>query len=492
MSVTSPASAARSPASTTSLIAIAYSGGIDSTVLLAAAVRAVGAARCVALHVHHGLSPHADAWLEHARQCAANLGVSFASQRVSVDVADGAGVERAAREARYLALSELCTRHGAGVLLLGHHADDQVETVLLQMLRGAGLPGIAAMPAARCDAGGTLLLRPLLTLPRSLIETAAVDAGLAWIDDASNLDARFARNALRNEVLPALARHFPGYRDALARTARHAASAQRLIDALAREDLLRCAALSAPHAISSSALVALSEARAANVLRRWIHEHGMPAASTARLSQMLAQLRDADEKSAIAIHHAGHVLRCYRGRAYWELEMPIAVSTATALGHASATVFYRGQTEWRLPAWRGTLIFEITDDATAVDTVSADYLRTAPLSARSRRGGERMRRAAGTARRTLKNLFQEAGVPSWQRQVPLIFIGEQLLFVPGLGLDCGADVQRWRPEPVAHADDGAGPASGSASGKVCSEPAENSSKAAAVRLSWRPDASPAL
>ncbi|NIF75360.1 tRNA lysidine(34) synthetase TilS, partial [Burkholderia sp. Ap-962] len=206
-------------------IAIAYSGGLDSSVLLEAAARVAGAERCVALHVHHGLSPNADAWLAHAEAAAAALGVRFDVERVEVPRGTGLGVEASAREVRYRALDAMGERHGAQALWLAQHADDQAETVLLQLLRGAGLAGIAAMAPRYLPAEASMVrVRPLLHLLRAQLERYAEARRLRWIDDESNADTRYTRNALRIEVLPALSVHFPGFRDALARTAQHAAA----------------------------------------------------------------------------------------------------------------------------------------------------------------------------------------------------------------------------------------------------------------------------
>lgn len=219
-------------------IAIAFSGGVDSSVLLDAAVRVAGASRCLALHVHHGLSAHADAWLAHCEAFARERGVEFAAERVEVSRDAGVSVEAAARDARYRALDDMCASRDVATLWLAQHADDQAETVLLQLLRGAGLAGLAAMAPEYLPAGGSATrVRPLLHLLRAQLEQYASERALQWIDDESNADTRYARNALRHEVTPALAVHFPGFRDALARTAAHAASAQRLLDALARIDM---------------------------------------------------------------------------------------------------------------------------------------------------------------------------------------------------------------------------------------------------------------
>ncbi|HZZ02241.1 tRNA lysidine(34) synthetase TilS [Paraburkholderia sp.] len=448
-------------------IAIAFSGGVDSSVLLDAAMRTAGASRCVALHVHHGLSAHADEWLAHCEAFAQERGVEFAAQRVEVARDGGIGVEAAARDARYRALDVMCATRAVHTLWLAQHADDQAETVLLQLLRGAGLAGLAAMAPEYLPAGAIAArVRPLLHLLRAQLEQYASARNLRWIDDESNADTRYARNALRHEVTPALAVHFPGFRDALARTAAHAASAQRLLDDLARIDLSG-AVRDEGRALSHDALLALDDDRALNLLRYWMRTLGFVAASTARLTDALRQLREvsaAGEGHSLRIDHAGQALRSYRGLVYWEAGDSGEPADETALTErAVSELAWQGEAIWRLPQWRGTFVFVAVDanlrgeagadpdvgraaagNADAVqadpDTLPVSVLRRAVLSTRSRSGGERMRigEAQSSPSRTLKNLFQERGIPAWKRDVPLLYAGGDLLFVPLLGLNRAA------------------------------------------------------
>ncbi|NLP64455.1 tRNA lysidine(34) synthetase TilS [Paraburkholderia sacchari] len=444
-------------------IAVAFSGGLDSSVLLDAAVRTAGAARLVALHVHHGLSPNADRWLAHCEATARAYGVAFDARCVTLAREDGTGaagamgVEAAAREARYQALDAMCEAHGVRSLWLAQHADDQAETVLLQLLRGAGLAGLAAMAPAREMAGAASRVRPLLHLLRVQLERYARAYHLHWVEDESNADTRYARNALRHDVLPALSAHFPGFRDALARTAMHAASAQRLLDDLARIDLHEAGHDDAG-TLSHAALVALDDARARNLLRYWMRSHGLPAASAARLADALRQLREIareGEGHALRVDHAGRTLRCYRGRVSWEApraetalagaEDPVAGERA---GRAPVSMNWRGEEVWRLPSWRGSYVFAPAD-ASDPDAVPESVLRERPLVARAREGGERLRDEAANVSRTLKNLFQARGVPAWERDVPLLYVGETLLFVPRIGVNRSAfgaqgGASRWR------------------------------------------------
>lgn len=415
-------------------VGIAFSGGLDSTVLLDAAVRVAGASRCVALHVHHGLSANADQWLAHCKAFAKSNGVRFDVRHVDVPREAGVSIEARARELRYEALDEMCAQHRVNALWLAQHADDQAETVLLQLLRGAGLAGLSAMAPSREGAQGPVRVRPLLHLLRAQLEQYAEARALQWIDDESNADTRYARNALRHEVLPALAVRFPGFRDALARTAAHAASAQRLLDELARIDL-RDAARDEGRALAREALLALDDDRASNLLRYWMRTLGMPAASAARLADALRQLRTVDGDHQLRVDHAGQTLRSYRGLVFWEAGDSAEPADETSLsGRAPAVLVWRGEAVWRLPQWRGTFVFVPAAEGEA-DAIPEAALLHAPLSARSRAGGERMRTSPDGPSRTLKNLFQERGVPAWKRDVPLIFSGDTLLFVPWLGVN---------------------------------------------------------
>lgn len=430
-------------------IAIAFSGGLDSSVLLDAAVRTALAPRLVALHVHHGLSPNADQWLAHCEATARAYGVAFDARRVTLAPDDGAGVEAAAREARYRALDAMCAAHGAQSLWLAQHADDQAETVLLQLLRGAGLAGLAAMAPAREVACGVPRVRPLLNLLRAQLERYAHARHLQWIEDESNADTRYARNALRHDVVPALSAYFPGFRDALARTAAHAASAQRLLDDLARIDLREAEHDDADDdaTLSHTGLIALDDARALNLLRYWMRSLALPAASTARLADALRQLREIareGEGHALRVDHAGRTLRCYRGRVFWETP-PTETEPAGAAdehggegaGREPVSMTWRGEEVWRLPQWRGSYVFAPAD-ASDPDAVPESVLRGGLLVARERAGGERLRDEAANVSRTLKNLFQARGVPAWERDVPLLYVGGTLLFVPRIGVNRSA------------------------------------------------------
>ena len=275
-------------------IGIACSGGADSVALLWAA-HALWPGRCVALHVHHGLQAAADGFEACVRALCAELGVPCEVARVNAQAAPGQSPEDAARQARYQALAGLAQARGLGWVLLAQHADDQAETVLLALSRGAGLPGLAAMPEA-FERHGQGFGRPWLGVAAQGLREGLIARGRRFVDDPSNSDPRFTRNRIRTQLAPAWAASFPNYRSALARSAAHAAQAQRLLDELAAMDLQ---ALGEPPRIA--ALQALSRDRQANALRHWLRRaHGV-APSAAQLQELLDQVH--------ACRTRGHAIR---------------------------------------------------------------------------------------------------------------------------------------------------------------------------------------
>lgn len=264
-------------------LAVAYSGGADSTALLHAAVRR-WPGQVHALHVHHGLQAAADAFESHCRAACEALHVPLHAVRVQAGHAPGQSPEDAARQARYAALATLAKEANVRCVLLGQHADDQVETILLALSRGAGVPGLAAMPAA-FDRHGVHFVRPFLHLPGKALRAWLQAEGIAFTADPTNADPAYTRNRIRGELLPVLERVFPQHRETFSRSARHAAQASELLDALAQQDL---AAMQGEAGIDG--LRALARARQANVLRHWLRVVHGAAASTAQLDELLDQV----------------------------------------------------------------------------------------------------------------------------------------------------------------------------------------------------------
>jgi tRNA(Ile)-lysidine synthase len=269
-------------------LAVGFSGGADSTALLAAcAARRPG--EVVAFHVHHGLQAAADDFELHCRNVCERLAVPLRVHRVDARHARGDSPEDAARRARYSAFAEMARMDESAPAIqsiaLGHHADDQIETLLLALSRGAGLPGLAAMPA-RAQRGGLEIHRPLLAVAGADIREWLAGRGLPWIEDPTNGDARYTRNRIRAVVLPALAQAFPQFRATFARSIGHAAQAQELLDELAAQDM---ETVGNPPRIAT--LQTLSHARQANVLRHWLMQAHGCAPSAAQLDQLLSQVR---------------------------------------------------------------------------------------------------------------------------------------------------------------------------------------------------------
>jgi tRNA(Ile)-lysidine synthase len=411
-------------------VAVAISGGIDSMVLLDAMVH-IAAGRALqisAVHVHHGLSPNADRWARFCGEQCASRAVPLTVHRLDLQRRSGQSLEALARARRYEHLMSC----DVDVIALAHHADDQAETVLLQLLRGSGPRGLSAMPVFR--RGTPALLRPLLSLRRETLVAYAKHRGLDWIEDESNADTTHRRNFLRQEITPRLAAGFQGYPATLARAASHQAEASELLDELA--------ALDAEGAIDRvgldrAQLAGLSNARAANLLRWFLRREGLRPPTDARLGDVLRQLRSASADARTRIAHDGAEIGCHRGR--------VVVHAPTTSPFA---VDWDGAPEVHLPG--GILTFEPVDG----EGIASARLALAPVTVRSRAGGERIRLAANRPRHAVKKLLQQENLNVWQRQaLPLVWCGDKLVAIPGVGVDIafqGAAGEKgwrlmWRP-----------------------------------------------
>ncbi len=440
---------------------VAYSGGLDSSVLLhLAAAQRPAATALRALHINHQLQPDADAWQAHCAARCAELDLPFSARRVDAAAARGESPEAAARRARRSAFAAELAR--GELLLLAQHGDDQIESVLLMLLRGSGPAGLAGM-AERASCGDGQLWRPLLGATRAQIADYAARHGLRWVEDPSNADTAFARNHLRQRVLPAL-RAGPGFagrgftgrgsdgrddgRDdgrqrgaavagAFARSARLCAEADALLGELAELDLQRAAD---GDCLSLTALRRLSAPRCRNLLRYWIAARGLPAPTEKQLQRVLNEVLFAREDAQCRVHwgaigggtagrgDAAAQIRRYRDRLY--------LLAAGELVEPPA-----GRLLWADPGQP----LQIPGCDLRIQPALLDGLRLPPgarLEIGFRRGGERLRVACGADRRPitrpLKKLLQEAGLPPWQRgQVPLLFVDGEL--AAALGVACGAN-----------------------------------------------------
>ena len=402
-------------------LAVAASGGADSAALLhacAALARAEPRYRVRALHVNHGLQPAAAGLEAAARAAAAAAGLDVTVLEVAVAAADPAGLEAAARAARYAALFGALAP--AEALLTAHHREDQAETLLLQLVRGAGLRGLAAMPAGVLR-GSHALLRPLLEVPRAALLDYAREHGLTWFEDPMNADPRYDRAWLRSGLWPTLVARWPAAPLTLARAAAHLAEAQALLDEHAAEDLARVA--SGP-ALAVAPLLALSPARRAALLRYWlVRERGLRAPAARRLALIERELLRARGANAPRMAWQGAELRRYAGCLYafaplppapWPRRLPLVAPGGAGVAPATLELGRLG----RLELTRG-----VGEGIAATRCAGA-------LELRARAGGERLQRTTGGSRHELKELLREARVPPWTRaRVALVYADEELLAV---------------------------------------------------------------
>jgi tRNA(Ile)-lysidine synthase len=403
-------------------IVLGLSGGMDSMVLLEALARIArrGSLRLRALHVNHQISSNAAAWMAHCGQRCAALGIAFEAARVALPERKPSGLEATARTLRY----DVFRAQDADAVALAHHRDDQAETILLQMTRGAGVRGLSGMPLVRVlnRATGLRLIRPLLEVPRSAIAAYARERDLAWVEDESNACVDLDRNFVRHAILPRLAERFPAYAQTWARAALNLSDLAALADEVACDDA-RGAIRS--EALGIERLRALSLPRARNLLRWYLATQDLQPLARAQLNALLDQLLAARADANPSLELGGAVVYRHRGALHVR---PRA---------------RRARTDWRL-RWRGEPLIALPSGAGTVRMVEAigaglslARLRDREVTLRPRGGGERLRLAPGAPSRTLKNLLQEAGVPTWMRaRLPLLFVDEALAWVPRVGADC--------------------------------------------------------
>jgi len=411
---------------------VGLSGGVDSMVLLDLLTRMSKRRgwKLAAMHVNHQLSPNAAKWAAFCRGECRERGVPL--RVVKVKVARGNSTESAARTGRYAAFRKA----HADCIVLAHNQDDQCETLLLNLLRGAGVKGLAAMPMLRVDEGGKWIARPLLDVPRAVIEAYARERNLQWIEDESNADTYYLRNFLRRDIFPRIAGRVPAYRATLARAAVHLGEAAGLLDDLAKVDAHSAIV---DDALAVSALRRLPDARARNLLRYFLASRGIAMPDKEKLAEALRQALMARDDADMRIDLGDCELRRFNGALY--------VVRKSALAAAEVRAEWRGEKRLEIPALGGVLDMVPSCDG----GISPTKLRAAQVTIRTRQGGERLQPDARRPRRTLKNLFQTLAIPPWRRdRLPLLWCGGDLVWVPGLGVDCRYQVRRGEAAIAPH------------------------------------------
>jgi len=403
---------------------LAYSGGHDSTVLLHL-LADLGTTRKLnlqAIHVHHGLHPDADAWTDSCIKQCKKLDVELVIEKVKIVVGEH-GLEAAARKARYDALARHI-RSERDELLTAHHRDDQAETLLLHLVRGAGVSGLAGMPVRRRFGAGWLS-RPLLEIERESIRAYAHLHGLQWVEDESNLDPAIRRSFLRHSVIPLLSRHWPGAVGSMAQAASHLREAETLLTRLAEEDLETCRLDDGGP--SAARLATLAPERLRNALRHWILSHGIGAPSTRQLAQLVQLIHQPPKTARAELSWGGHRVRMYQDRLW------IVVDDHGLPGDTRLM--------WDLEKSKTLRMGNLDLRFTAATGEGLARSRTgSAIEVRTRQGGERCRLPGRKHHTSVKSLLQQHRISPWERKsMPLLYIDNELAAIG----------DRWYCEPFA-------------------------------------------
>jgi tRNA(Ile)-lysidine synthase len=412
-------------------LTVAFSGGLDSTVLLAALVRLGGEVPVRAVHVDHGLHADSARWSEQCAMAAAALAVEFAAVRVAVERGSGWGLEAAARDVRYRALGELLAP--GEWLLTAHHADDQLETLLLRLLRGTGVRGLRGIvPFGRFGVG--YLARPLLAFTRADLAQQAADWGLSWLEDPANRELRHDRNYLRASVVPALVARWPSAAEQAQRLAAQMVEAEDLLEGVAADD---ARGLPAAWWVPTTLLEPLPAARQRNLLRYLLRRLELPIPSATKIEELRAVLLSARAAAQPLVRWPGGEARVFRRALF--LAAPLAAPSS-----AETSVTLRAGQSWSGP--EGTVALIPAADGIGVP---GSWIG-AGLTLRFRAGGERLKPRGRRHHYSLKHLFQERGIVPWMRsRVPLVFRADELVAVGDEWLTARVDTApagepRWR------------------------------------------------
>ncbi len=390
-----------------------------------------------AVHVEHGISPRAGQWSAFCQTLCDRLAIPLSIYRLRIRKQPRQSLEAVARQARY----QIFEKIQADYVVLAHHQDDQVETLMLQLLRGAGVKGLSAMPVVRLlePSESVKLFRPLLDIPRTAILDYARRHDLSWITDESNLDTSFDRNFLRHRILPLLEQRYPAYRKTLTRSGRHLGEAAHLLDELAQID---AGNIMIADRISLQGLRTLDPLRAKNLLRHLLAQRMVRLPNTAKLEEILYQLYHIQPDTRFQCVIDTLAIHCYRG-----------VIEFLPVDHKSESIspiIWQGEQHLIIGSPKSTLEFTRQINA----GIDLNKLSQQVVTIRSRVGGERFQPDCKRPRRSLKKILQEAAFPPWKRNaLPLLFCGERLVWVAEIGIDCNFQVQTgdtglvvtWRP-----------------------------------------------
>ena len=397
-------------------IGLAISGGLDSVVLLDTVCKAVQessdrSTEIWVFHIHHGLQKPADQWLEFCEKLAKKYRVHFDFRLLHFADQSQGNIEARARAERYEALTDLCVEHGIEDLLLAHHQNDQAETVLLQLLRGSGVAGLSGMPLHRNSTGDShsiTLWRPLLNQSRAELEVYAKERKLKWVEDPSNQNTRYRRNAIRKDIIPKLEKIQPGATANLARSADLLAQSQTLLDRLAKHDSKNI--LQGNH-LKLEPLLALALAdkpAANNLMRYWLKLNDLAMPSQERLES------------------------------WWNDLMAVKTDSSLEWRHDEASIYLWRSILQIANRKFGQWVFQDLPTRGKSLGLPADWVNQAQtegrIEERLRQGAEKIQIKPNTPRKTLKNLFQESATPPWERQAPLLYINDQLIAVAGVGV----------------------------------------------------------
>ncbi len=421
-------------------VTIALSGGVDSVVMLSLLAVLAGPMKfkLSAVHVDHGISDNAVQWYKFCCDLCRSLNIPISVSHLKISKQPGVSLEASARRARYQIFSQV----KADYVVLAQHLNDQAETLMLQLLRGAGVKGLSAMPVIRKQLSDTApkILRPLLAVSRDTIVQYAKQNSLSWVYDESNKNTDFSRNFLRHEVFPLLEKRYPSYKTTFSRSSLHLAEADGLLDELAALDQKNGVIAGK---LQAEYLSKLSFPRAKNLFRYILTQQGVTLPSTVKLDDILRQLKLSSNDSKLHIHFGNYEVRCYRGA--------ISILPRSILPDQTFLSQWHGEETLVFKQLNGLMTFSYKKNL----GINLQKLTENPVSLRLRVGGERFSPDCKRPRRKLKSLLQEASVPPWERaRLPLLFSGDNLVWVPGIGVDCAFQITQgelgltpiWQPD----------------------------------------------